>query len=304
MNHSISKRRTPKIRATALLLLASVLGIWGLGAMTSSVAAASDSAKSTSGATEAAAVATWQRQSPLPTGATLYSVDMTSALEGWAVGEDDPLHIVQGITNGTILHTTDGGTTWVRQNSGINEPLNAVDFLDSTHGWAVGNNDSLYTTNGGQTWNAGTGLVGSFYNVEFATPLNGFTTGNGTGYYHTTDGGHTWQLVQMGGATIGRIQFFDANNGIANSPDGVYHTSNGGNTWSLTGGHGGSSFSILTSDGTCRTTYRREPPTAAPHGKPVRCPQVPGYIPQYSRVPRTVGQQAATISCCIQPMAA
>jgi photosystem II stability/assembly factor-like uncharacterized protein len=214
--------------------------------MTSSAAAASDPASSATnsatGATEAAEVATWQRQSPLPAGATLYSVDMISALEGWAVGDDDPMHVVQGITNGTILHTTDGGTTWTRQNSGINEPLNAVDFLDATHGWAVGNNDALYTTNGGQTWSAGTGLVGSFYNVEFATPQNGFATGNGTGYFHTTDGGHTWQWVQMGGATIGRIQFFDASNGVANSPDGVYHTSNGGNTWSLTSGHGGSFF--------------------------------------------------------------
>jgi len=43
-----------------------------------------------------------------------------------------------GLVGDTILKTTDGGTNWNNQTSGITNRLNAVYFVDDTAGWAVG----------------------------------------------------------------------------------------------------------------------------------------------------------------------
>ena len=83
-------------------------------------------------------VATWQRQSPLPTRANLNSVDMISATEGWAGGEPS-----------TILHTTDSGLTWTAQSVPTTEPVYSIRFFDALHGIAGSNNTVLYTTTGG-----------------------------------------------------------------------------------------------------------------------------------------------------------
>lgn len=62
--------------------------------------------------------------------------------EGWAVGRF-----------GTVIHTTDGGTSWSFQTNPATNTLFDVDFSDNTHGLACGYNIILYTTDGGQTWN-------------------------------------------------------------------------------------------------------------------------------------------------------
>jgi photosystem II stability/assembly factor-like uncharacterized protein len=174
------------------------------------------------------ATGAWQKQSPLPTGVTLNNIDMISATEGWVGGQQ-----------GVILHTTDSGLTWTVQNSGTTEPIYDVRFLDAQHGWASSNNTVLYTTNGGATWQQGSGVVGSIYNVEFATLTNGFAAYGGNTIFQTTNGGVSWTQRSMP-AIVGSVQFFDASNGIASSTSGVFHTANGGATWTLTAGsHGG-----------------------------------------------------------------
>ena len=53
-------------------------------------------------------------------------------------------------SSGTILRTTNGGTTWVLQSSGTTETLNGVSFTDSDNGTVVGNGGTiLRTTTGG-----------------------------------------------------------------------------------------------------------------------------------------------------------
>lgn len=52
-------------------------------------------------------------------------------------------------SEGTILFSSDLGENWSSQGLYSN-PLNAIDFISSTSGWAVGNNGTiLHTTNGG-----------------------------------------------------------------------------------------------------------------------------------------------------------
>jgi photosystem II stability/assembly factor-like uncharacterized protein len=167
---------------------------------------------------------TWQLQSPLPTWQVLHGVDLVSPSEAWAVGEA-----------GVILHTTDGGVTWVAQNSATNQQLNAVRFLDPQHGWAVGG-VLLYTTDGGQTWVAGTrtGNRGTMYSVDFVDTSNGRAVGTQGGVLRTTDGGHTWltEATPTSQNLIG-VDFVDINSGWAVGGNGtILHTANGGAAWS------------------------------------------------------------------------
>ncbi len=61
------------------------------------------------------------------------------------VGQLDP--------GGTILKTTNGGSSWETQNSGTEEFLISSFFINSNTGWVVGSNGSiLKTTNGGVNW--------------------------------------------------------------------------------------------------------------------------------------------------------
>jgi photosystem II stability/assembly factor-like uncharacterized protein len=96
---------------------------------------------------------TWTRQSS-GTQRELRSVQfLADGRQGWTVGYGAPIGDAQDDT-GTILHTTDGGTTWVRQFSGTPWQLESVQFLaDGRQGWTVGTNGTiLHTTDSGKSW--------------------------------------------------------------------------------------------------------------------------------------------------------
>ena len=95
----------------------------------------------------------WYWQNPLPQGNTLNGVKFISSTVGWAVGEF-----------GTILYTTDGGTTWTTQTSGTTDDLMDVSFIDANNGWIVGwYGTILNTTDGGTTWNPQTSGVQNIF---------------------------------------------------------------------------------------------------------------------------------------------
>jgi photosystem II stability/assembly factor-like uncharacterized protein len=72
----------------------------------------------------------------------LFSVTFPSEKEGWACGR-----------LGSIIHTSDGGKAWIRQNSGVNLTLTSIHFVDTRNGWAVGDEGAiLHTSDGGKTW--------------------------------------------------------------------------------------------------------------------------------------------------------
>jgi photosystem II stability/assembly factor-like uncharacterized protein len=164
----------------------------------------------------------WTLQSPLPTGQNLNGLSMVSATEGWAVGD-----------GGVILSTTDGGVTWTPQDSGTSVQLTAVQFLDSQHGWAVGN-DVLYTTNGGQTWLKGQYSGATLYGISMVNASTGWAVGGSGTIVATTNGGRTWVGQQSTTSqNLTSVSFTDDNNGWAVGGDGaIVHTINGGSTWS------------------------------------------------------------------------
>ncbi|MEO8388759.1 YCF48-related protein [Polaromonas sp.] len=87
---------------------------------------------------------THRQAKSVPVDSTLTSVSFVDARQGWAAGHA-----------GVIIHTTDGGETWVVQRSDVREdrPLFAVHFFDAAHGVAVGLWSLVVTTHdGGITW--------------------------------------------------------------------------------------------------------------------------------------------------------
>jgi photosystem II stability/assembly factor-like uncharacterized protein len=87
---------------------------------------------------------TWRQAKRVPSTVTLTAVAFVDEKTGWAVGHDT-----------LILHTTDGGETWVKQFGGgeSDNALLSVFFKSPNHGWAVGAfNYTVETTDAGKTW--------------------------------------------------------------------------------------------------------------------------------------------------------
>jgi photosystem II stability/assembly factor-like uncharacterized protein len=58
-------------------------------------------------------------------GEYISAIEFVGPLEGWAAGE-------------SLFHTTDGGTTWTRQVSGVTRQLTTIAAVDAAHVWAGG----------------------------------------------------------------------------------------------------------------------------------------------------------------------
>jgi photosystem II stability/assembly factor-like uncharacterized protein len=120
----------------------------------------------------------------------LHDVEALDASTAWAVG--------QGSLSGTgekKLVTHDGGETWTLLPETANGgALEALDFVDAQHGWAVGFYGSIIATDdGGASWHVQEQAVSYekpwFSGVHFADLKNGWVVGEGGAIWHTTSGG-------------------------------------------------------------------------------------------------------------------
>ena len=60
---------------------------------------------------------------------------------------------VIGRPGSVVLHSSDAGKSWTMQPTGQSLPMHAIDFVDATHGWAVGDLGTILATkDGGQHW--------------------------------------------------------------------------------------------------------------------------------------------------------
>jgi len=179
--------------------------------------------------------ATWRKQS---TGCNDWfsGVAFSDVAHGWVVGS--PAGADDLPTDGnTILATADGGVTWSRQRSGTNAQLEAVSFVDRTHGWAVGDDGVvLATADGGSTWRTQrspqSGQFG-LNGVTFIDIAHGWAVGFAT-VLATTDGGATWRKQNTRENGFWRdVTFHDASHGWVVGWEGIIlATTNGGTTWS------------------------------------------------------------------------
>jgi photosystem II stability/assembly factor-like uncharacterized protein len=154
----------------------------------------------------------------------LFSLSFPTEKDGWASGRW-----------GCILHTQDGGKTWVRENTNTDYTLSSIFFLDANNGWAVGDGGTiLHSTDGGKTWEKQKSPVDFFLmDVCFVSPLKGFIVSERTHILSTEDGGETWKVQFTDQDFILKaITFSDSFNGWAVGEYGfIYHTSDGGTTW-------------------------------------------------------------------------
>ncbi len=171
----------------------------------------------------AAKTYTWTRPSNY-INCTLTNANFVNVTQAWAVG-----------SNGTILATNDGGTTWVSQVSGKTTTLNSTYFYSALQGCAVGvSGVILTTTDGGKTWvsrNSGIGI--SLTSTFFISPSQGWVAGAGGNILVTADSGATW-TAQASGTTnnLTKIYFINATIGWALGANGtILSTTDGGSTW-------------------------------------------------------------------------
>ncbi len=175
----------------------------------------------------------------MPTDNHLRSVYFTDSLYGWVVGD-----------TGTILHTRDGGNTWIEQDAGTEDDVMFVYFLDRQQGWAVSwslegffGTFLLRTVDGGETW-----IIDPypeefiFINcILFTDPQHGWMGGSPHALVHTQDGGQSWQQASIDTSAIAffpvlDIAFWDdsygyAAGGMFDIAGVTWSTSDGGEHW-------------------------------------------------------------------------
>lgn len=129
-----------------------------------------------------------------PNDETLNDVTFVNEQVAYAVG-----------MNGTILKSSDGGETFVLQNTREGFNLNAVFAIDDQNVWVVGENSLIYrTTDGGTTWTwENTEFPSTLIDVYFMDENKGFLVYDDLDdddrlkIVTTEDGGMTWDAVNL-----------------------------------------------------------------------------------------------------------
>jgi photosystem II stability/assembly factor-like uncharacterized protein len=166
-------------------------------------------------------------------GNSFYSADFTDNNNGTLIGE-----------YGLILHTTDGGTTWVKQflvdSAIISSTLNVVDGKDPNVQAIVGDYGTLlYTSNAGATWRQFyIGTTDPIKGLSFFDNMTAIAVGRNGTVLQTTDGGASWVYLPHKAFTnsLHAVGFpkGDTSLGIAVGELGtILRTTNGGKSWAL-----------------------------------------------------------------------
>lgn len=196
---------------------------------------------------------TWEPLGELK-GAKHHGLSFPSASHGWVVGDKGYIACYGAKAVAPVIARIG---EWQVQNSGVQEDLHSVAFVNDQVGVAVGDNYTiLRTTDAGKNWKQvmGPKKQGSAYfaSVLFANDKVGYVRNQFTGdLYHTADAGATWQPIKT------------YNEGDIFAPNGFSHHAAAGdlyfwqNSFSQVGGNrlyvtkaGGAWTKLWESDGT------------------------------------------------------
>lgn len=175
-----------------------------------------------------------------PTTRNLSELYFLDSLRGWVVGD-----------SGTILKTTNGGQSWIPQNSNTLFKMFDIFMLDENYGWALAHNyewgDTTYgttmlrTVNGGDNWSTRIYRDEFFTTLVFFDSLSGLMAGAFGTIMRTTDGGQIWLHTTVDssavwGYPILQVRFFSRTYGLGvggwiDINGGVWKTTNGGLHW-------------------------------------------------------------------------
>lgn len=165
----------------------------------------------------------WYWSRPTPTGNILYSVYFPDRKYGYAAG-----------AFGTIIKTTDGGTTWIDLNSNSADDLSEIYFINRLDGFAAGSSGSiLKTTNGGSNWvKVFTGTDVYLHDIIFPVQATGYCAGLSGTVLKSSDKGNSWRKIVSGTtAPLFCLDFIDDEKGIAGGYKIIIKTSDGGKSW-------------------------------------------------------------------------
>ncbi|MCK4677519.1 MAG: T9SS type A sorting domain-containing protein [Bacteroidales bacterium] len=129
---------------------------------------------------------------------------------------------------------------WNQQNSGTQEVLKSVYFVDTLQGYAVGHNgEIIHTANGGELWETQTSGVSTHLNVvHFIDNSLGWVVGNkGVDepvILKTINGGEDWMAQSLGinwNPDLIDVNFISEMAGWVITSDSILKTMDGGVTW-------------------------------------------------------------------------
>ncbi len=150
----------------------------------------------------------------------------------------DQTTIFMSGNDGIIIRSKDGGKTWHTMNTGTNQQLWGIHFINPDSGFAVGSYGTIIkTTNGGSDWEpVSTGINNLFYDIFFTSKGIGFASGSNV-LLKTNDQGETWAPVsyfpfEAPADWIRSIEMVTDLIGYACADIGrIYKTTDGGDHW-------------------------------------------------------------------------
>ena len=177
---------------------------------------------------------------PSPTENFLHTQFFTDSLSGWIAGD-----------SGVVFFTSDGGESWIQQQSNTSSNIQDIYFLDESRGWAIGwregvtpsGTDIIKTTNGGVDWSLRAYAEDDVYlaTINFLDTLNGWAGGYPDKLIRTIDGGHVWKDATIDSGAfknfpVVQIKFYDslfalACGGAIDFAGVIWRTTNAGDNW-------------------------------------------------------------------------
>lgn len=153
----------------------------------------------------------------------LYGVEFPEdGLDGWAVG------------GSVVLHTTDGGNSWIKQEDGLDATLTALFMFDEEAGLVGASDGSIIRTDDGWTWQAvASPTTKGISGICFTDALTGYMCGGGGTILKSIDGGLSWANLTSGTtADLTGVWFTSATTGWVVGVGGLIRkTSDGGSSW-------------------------------------------------------------------------
>lgn len=168
------------------------------------------------------------------------SIDFLSEKIGFIIGQKE------------ILKTTDGGTTWIKQNihcSDTSFTLRKINVISNSLSWIRGDSGLLlFSNDGGANWYERyiqfPGKIGS---ISFIDSKQGWISTRNK-IFKTTDGGITWIEIPIpNDMEIFKLLFVNSKQGYAIYRDLSYVTSDGGISWTIEKNNLNTTYTDITS---------------------------------------------------------
>ena len=140
---------------------------------------------------------------------------------------------------GTLITTTNGGTSFTATTLDNGNSLNAIHFPTASIGYVAGVSGKLWkTTNGGTNYSLlSTTTAQDLTEIYFPTTNTGYIVDAFTSIYKTTNAGNNWTTVNISGIG-GTKQLYFVNETLGytvNSEGDVFKTIDGGNSFTAAG---------------------------------------------------------------------